>query len=151
MHTIRRIALLVSAAALILLGLAATNAPAAHAGWNPNAPTASVSYGSQYGWVVRAVMRENGDGSGYSLTAYGSSSCSGTTSDRDFTRSTLPDSRWDNNVSWASDFNPCDTALYDRMYTSGTLYGNGIINFASGSAVNGSQDFNDKTSSFYLS
>lgn len=150
MRTIRRFAVLITAAAL-MLGFAAANAPAAHADWNPNGPTASVSYGSEYGWVVRAVMRENSNGTGYSLTAYGSSSCSATTSDRDFTKSTLPDSRWDNNVSWASDFNLCDTALYDGTSTSGTLFANTIFNFASGGEVNGSQNFNDKTSSFYLS
>lgn len=150
MRIIRRVAMLISAAAL-LLGFAAANAPAAHADWNPNGPTASVSYGSQYGWVVRAVMRENNNGTGYSLTAYGSSSCSATTGDRDFTKNTLPDSRWDNNISWASDFNLCDTALYDGTYISGTLFTNSIVNFSSGGEVNGTQNFNDKTSSFYLS
>jgi hypothetical protein len=146
-RTIRRIAVLVSATAF-MLGLAAANMPAAHADWNPNGPTASVSYGSQYGWVLRSVARENSDGSGYSFTVYGSSTCSATASDKDDRLNSLPDARWDNNISWASDFNLCDTALYDGTNLSGLAYG--YTNFGNGATVNGSTNFNDKTSSFYL-
>lgn len=110
-------------------------------------PTGNASLGTQYGSVLRAVLGQNWDGSGYAIFVYGSGACSATYSDFDYSQSVMPYS-WNAAVSNVKDYNACDVKLYWDVYFQGSS--TGWINGGSTGVYVG--DFwNDKTSSFRLS
>lgn len=120
-------------------------APEAHALGNKEV-------GRQYGDVLRGRIWSDHMQQGFVLTTYGSSPCSGSTSDID-TQQTALDylfNNWDNVASSAADYNLCDTRLYPDKGLGGIpLAGN--FDGLSGKYANlPSLGFNDVTSSYYL-
>ncbi len=103
------------------------------------------------GDTLRAVFYEHRYFGGYALTYRGGSACSASTSDTDYSRSSMPWNiwgSWNDKVSSLRDYNSCDVKLY--MDTGFGGPSTSWIN-AGGGGVNVPSGYNDQTSSFKIS
>ena len=119
---------------------------AAKTGGDPEPPTSSAVQGREYGSAIRAEFRQNYDGSGYYLAAFGSGPCTPSTATPDVSFSVLP-GRWNDSASWATDYNRCDIKIYRDGGFTGPSWG--YTNFASGRYLG--DYWNDEMSSYRLS
>lgn len=117
--------------------------PAAAAG----DPTGNISYGREYGPLIRAVMSEHHDGTGSTISVYGSAACTSSTSDVDISISALTKSNWNDQISAVQDFNQCDVNLFANSNFGGAS--TGYKNYAVRLYVGDS--WNDRASSFRIS
>jgi hypothetical protein len=133
---------IVSAGA-VAAGLLALLAPAA----NADTPVNNPLLGS--GGLTRAILVENSDGSGHTITVKGTAACTSSTTNRDYTSTVMPSS-WNDAVSMVKDYNQCDVMLFknDGALSSDTHTG-WINGGSSGQSVG--PNWNDQASSFVLS
>ncbi len=110
-------------------------------------PNASISYGRQYGRVLRAKFSEHANGKGYKIYVYGSRRCTASTAKPDISISWLGRHNWNDDISRAYDYNRCDVKLYDHVNFGGAW--KGYTHYGYGGRYVGYM--NDRTSSFMIS
>lgn len=129
-----------------VIGVSLALAPAASAEEN-------VSLYSGTGKVLRAKLYEHNNGGGHAISYFGSGNCSSSTTDTDYSKSTMPGrlwDSWDNQVSSWRDYAYCDVKFYDSENFAGSNK-TGYHNGGGGGRNLGDFGFNDKTSSFQVS
>jgi len=100
------------------------------------------------GDTLRAIFYENINWTGARLIYYGSSSCTTTLSDADFSKSAMP-TGWNDRVSSIRDYASCDIKLYKDINFGGAS--TGWINAGSTPGYNRPASWNDQASSFRVS
>jgi hypothetical protein len=134
----------VAAAGLATFVAIAANAPAASAENN------EFLY-SGTGSVLRVTLYEHANMGGHAIYYFGSGNCTTTTTDNDYSKSSMPGSlwnSWDNQVSSYRDYANCDVKFYDG--TNFTAANTGWLNGGS-AGRNLSSVWNDRASSFRVS
>lgn len=107
----------------------------------------NVELGRQYGVTLRAELFEHINRGGGRIAVYGSSVCTATYADAEYSQSYMP-SGWNDVVSWIADYNQCDVKLWEHIEFGGTAslwYNGGSYGVYVG------DPWNDRASSFKLS
>jgi hypothetical protein len=99
------------------------------------------------GDTLRARFYSGANFTGNVLSYYGSSSCTSTTTDADFSYSDLTKIGWNDVISSVRDYNGCDVKLYINTGFRGAAIG--YTDYGSGKNV--PEGWNDVTSSFRVS
>jgi hypothetical protein len=100
------------------------------------------------GDTLRAIFYENINWTGARLMYYGSSPCTATLSDADFSKSVMP-TGWNDRVSSIRDYASCDIKLYTNTNFGGPS--TAWINAGSTPGYNLPASWNDQASSFRVS
>jgi hypothetical protein len=132
----------VSIATLATIGAMAVQAPAAHA-----APKVT-RINSGTGKVLRVVMYADVEGGGDRLEYWGSGNCTSSTTDVDFSKSTIP-AEWNDRISSWKDYAQCDVQFFmDSNFGGRYTY---FLDAGSSKPRNFGPTWNDKVSSFKVS
>jgi hypothetical protein len=113
----------------------------------PASAVSSTTIYSGDGDTLRAIFYEHINFTGAQLRYYGSSPCTSTTTDADFSFSAMP-TGWNDVISSVRDYNQCDVKLY--MHSSFGTPSTAYVNYGS-TGKNLSTGWNDQVSSFRVS
>lgn len=100
------------------------------------------------GDTLRARFFDGQNGTGNYFEYWGSSPCTSTTTDADFSYSSLVGIGWNDRVESIQDFNSCDVKLYVDINFKGSA--SSYVNYGS-TAKNVSSTYRNKVSSFRVS